>query len=115
MNGEVNSPNVCQYVPVGEPPNFYYHRPDSHQELTLWAGFCENGEFLGAFFIDGNLNGNTYLQLIIDGIIPQLIEILANQFYFDSGSFQVLWWTQDGAPAQRLREFNNVPLGCFQN
>ena len=34
-NGQVSRRNVFQYVPVGEPPNFYYHRPDSHQELTL--------------------------------------------------------------------------------
>ena len=56
----------------------------------------------------------TYLQLINDEIIPQLIEIIANQFYFDNGSFQGLWWIQDGAPAHRLREVNNVLLGCFQ-
>lgn len=56
----------------------------------------------------------TYLQLINDEIIPQLIEIIANQFYFDNGSFQGLWWIQDGAPAHWLREVNNVLLGCFQ-
>ena len=50
----------------------------------------------------------TYLQLINDEIFPQLIEIIANQFYFDNGSFQGLRWIQDGAPAHRLR------LGCFQ-
>ena len=35
LNDEVNSRNARQYVPVGEPPNFYYQRPDLCQKLTV--------------------------------------------------------------------------------
>ena len=54
----------------------------------MWAGCCENHEFLGPLFIGVSLNGNTYLQLINNEIIPQFIEMFGNQFDFDSGSFQ---------------------------
>ena len=85
MNGDVNSQNVRQYALVGEPSNFHYHRPDSTHKLTVWAGCCGNGEFLGPFFIGGNLNRKTYLEPINDEIISQLTEIFAN--HFDKGSF----------------------------
>lgn len=65
----------------------------------MWAGCCENREFLGRVFIGVSLNGNTYLQLINNEIIPQFIEMFGNQFDFDSGSFQQLWWMQDGSQA----------------
>ena len=54
LNREVRSWNVRQYAVVGEPPNFY-RRPDSRQKLTVRAGWCENVEFLGPFFIGASL------------------------------------------------------------
>ena len=41
--------------------------------------------------------------------------MFTNQFYYDSDSFQWLWWIQDGAPAHRLREVNDLLLWYFQN
>lgn len=35
LNDEINSRNARQCVPVGEPPNFYYQRPDLCQKLTV--------------------------------------------------------------------------------
>ena len=35
LNDEVNSRIARQYVPVGEPPNFYYQKPDLCQKLTV--------------------------------------------------------------------------------
>ena len=43
MSSEVS--DVCQYTPVGEPTNFYYHRRNLCQKLMVWAGFCGNAEF----------------------------------------------------------------------
>ena len=41
-----------------EPPGFYYHRPDLRQKITVWTGYCGNGQFLSPFFVEGNLDEN---------------------------------------------------------
>ena len=73
VDSEFNSQNVCHYAQDGKPPNFQYHRLDSHSKSTILAGCHGNGEIFGPFFTGENLSGSTYLQLIKDEIIPQLI------------------------------------------
>ena len=47
------------------------------------------------FSNEGNLNGNAYLQMLNEEIIPRLFEVL----YGDRVDH--LWWMQDGAPCHR--------------
>jgi hypothetical protein len=76
MNGEVNSNNVRQYAPRGNPPDFHFDRRDERRKVTVWMGICGNGATLGPFFFARNVDGNAYLDLLNDYIIPQLIELL---------------------------------------
>ena len=113
MNGEVNSHNVRQYASRGVPPNFNYERRDERSKITVWMGICGNGALLGPFFFARNVNGNAYLEVLNDNIIPQLIELLDNQF--QEGHFQRLWCAQDGAPAHQLIAVRNRLLEIFKN
>jgi hypothetical protein len=50
LNGEVNSHNVREYAPKGNPPAFNFERKNSRAKLTIWAALCGNGVILGPYF-----------------------------------------------------------------
>ena len=102
LNGEVNSHNVREYAPKGNPPSLNFERTNSRAKLTIWAALCGNGVILGPYFFDGNVNGLAYLRMLNEFAFPQLAVHFNNQFW--EGLFQGLWWAQDGAPAHRLIE-----------
>ena len=56
-------------------------------------------ESLVQVFIDGNLNGEKYLRMINDVVVPFLIQHYGQQ---RNGAIPRLWWMQDGAPAHCL-------------
>jgi hypothetical protein len=51
LNGEVNTHNVRQYAPTGQPPAFNFERNDSRAKLTVWAPLCGNGLLVGPYFL----------------------------------------------------------------
>ena len=51
------------YAPSNQLPGFHYDVNDSRQKLTAWVELCGNGNMLGPFFFDGNVNGQSYLNL----------------------------------------------------
>jgi hypothetical protein len=53
LNGEVNSHNVREYAPKGNPPAFNFERKNSRAKLTIWAALCSNGVILGPYFFMG--------------------------------------------------------------
>ena len=112
MNGEVNSHNVRQYAPRGEHPEFHFVRREERAKVTVWMGICGNGSILGPFFFNRNVDGNAYLVMLNENIIPQLTEIFNNQF--QNGHFLRLWWAQDGAPAHQLIAVRERLLEVFQ-
>ena len=59
----MNNRNVRMYAPSNQPPGFRYNVNDSRQKLTVWVELCGNGNMLGPFFFDGNVNGQSYLNL----------------------------------------------------
>ena len=61
---------------------------------------------------DGNVNGENYLQMMNEEVFPQLVETFGDRF--EKGTFQRLWWAQDGAPGHRAREVRNWLLEFFQ-
>ena len=77
MNGEVNSQNVRQYAPRHNPPPFNFNRSDSRAKITVWVGLCGNGFMVGPFFFNANVNGNNYLDMINNDVVP----ILAANFH----------------------------------
>ena len=63
MNARVNSQNVREYAPRGQQPNLDYVVPESRERLTVWVGFCGNGELIGPVFFDRSVSGPFYLQM----------------------------------------------------
>ena len=102
LNGEINSHNVREYAPKGNPPAFNFERTNSRAKLTIWAALCGNGVILGPYIFYGNMNGLAYLRMLNEFAFPQLAIHFNNQF--GEGLFRGLWWAQDGAPAHRLIE-----------
>ena len=80
LNDAVNNHDVRMYAPAKQLPGFHYNVNDSHQKLTVWIGFCGNGNILGPFFFDGNVNGQSYLNLLNDEVMPLMTVLFQNQF-----------------------------------
>ena len=102
LNGDVNSHNVREYAPKGNPPAFNFVRTNSRAKLAIWAAFCGNGVILEPYFFYGNVNGLAYLRMLNEFAFPQLAIHFNNQFW--ERLFRGLWLAQDGAPAHRLIE-----------
>lgn len=64
-------------------------------KLNVWAGLYRD-QLVGPFFIDGNLDGTKYLQVLTDEIIPAIREIAGADFHN-------VWFQQDGAPPHYSR------------
>ena len=96
LNGKVNSHNIRQYSPKKNPPEFNFDKSICREKLSLWIGICGNGSLIGPIFYERNLNGDVYLNMINETIVPELLRVYGNRF-------NRLWWFQDGAPAHRLR------------
>ena len=100
MNGEVNTQNVRSYAHRGENPDFHYDRNECRTNVMVWAGLCGNGTMIGPFFFNGSVNGESYLEMLNEKVLPQLLGAFNNLFNTDH--FNQLWWAQDGAPAHNL-------------
>ena len=122
MNGSVNTHNVVEYAPRGEPPNFNYDVPSSRAKVTVWAGLCGDGSILGPFFFDRNVNRETYINMLNEQIVPQMQELFNFNLFADV-LFEELFWFQDGAGAHqhhdvtaRLRElFGNRVIALHRD
>ena len=88
------------YAPANQPPDFYYNVNDSRQKLTAWVGLCRNGDMLGPFFFSGNVNEQSYLNLLNDEVVPLMTVLSQNQFH--ENQFQRWWWAQGLAPCHEL-------------
>ena len=112
MNGQVNTNNVREYAAAGQPPEFNFDANISQQKFTVWIGLCGNGQIIGPFFFDRNVNGRNYLQMLNNDVVPQLQQHFQIQI---EGAFRNLWWAQDGAPAHRLIAVRNRLRELFGN
>ena len=72
MNANVSSHYVHSYAEKPSPPDLSYDRPDSQEKLIVWAAVCGNGNLLGSYFLDRNLNGQTYLNMIEQQVLPDM-------------------------------------------
>uniref|UniRef100_A0A1B6G3J3 Tc1-like transposase DDE domain-containing protein n=1 Tax=Cuerna arida TaxID=1464854 RepID=A0A1B6G3J3_9HEMI len=78
LNGSVNRHN-CRYWDNSNP----HWKEESHtqhpQKLNVWAGIIGN-QIVGPFFINGNLNGDSYLAMLQNEIIPDYKLLLVDNF-----------------------------------
>lgn len=95
LNGHTNRQN-CRYWSRENP---HWMREDHTQypeKVNVWAGIAGD-HIIGPFFIDGNLNGDNYLALLQNNVVPTLTNL-----YPDPANPQVpanmIWFQQDGAP-----------------
>jgi hypothetical protein len=97
MNGHVSTQNVRCYAPKGQPPDFKFERHHSREKLHVWIGLCGNGELIGPYFFNRNVNGRTYGDMLTQFVFPAISRI----FQKFGLVFDGIWWIQDGAPAHR--------------
>ena len=89
LNGRVNRHN-CRYWAADNPQWMIETHTQTPQKLNVWAGICGD-QIIGPFFIDGNLTGDRYLQLLQEQIIPSCRALFPNNHN--------IWFQQDEAPS----------------
>lgn len=98
LSGQVNRQN--SRVWSRENPHWMAERHTQYPEkLNVWAGILGTN-IIGPFFIDGNLTGQKYLDLLREQIIPQIEDIYEN--------INEIWYQHDGAPPHCSREVLEV-------
>lgn len=93
LNGTVNRHN-CRFWSQNNPHWVQEAHTQHPQKLNVWAGIYNN-RIVGPFFLQENLTGERYLQLLDTQVIPAL-EVngqLPNN----------IWFQQDGAPPHYAR------------
>ncbi|KAL1517988.1 hypothetical protein ABEB36_001678 [Hypothenemus hampei] len=95
------NPAVTRYWSRENLHRTYNARTQYPQKLNVWAGILGD-HVIGPFFIDGNLNGRKYLDLLQAQVIPAI-----QQLGVELGD---VWFQQDGCPAHNtalVREYLN--------
>lgn len=101
LHGNVNRQN-CRYWSDINPHWMRENKTQYPQKLNVWAGIF-NGQKIGPFFIEGNLDGPKYEAMLREQIIPA-IQALSND------EMDEVYFQQDGAPphySRRVRQYLN--------
>ena len=95
LHGHANRQN-CRYWSAENPHWMREEHMQYPEKVNVWGGIVGD-HIIGPFFIDGNLNGDNYLALLQNNVVPALTNL-----YPDPANPQVLaniiWFQQDGAP-----------------
>ncbi|KAJ8944850.1 hypothetical protein NQ318_012999 [Aromia moschata] len=95
LHVHVNQQN-CRYLSRENPQWMRELRTQNPEKVNVWAGIIGEN-IIGPFFIDGNLNGETYLALLQNNVVLTMANL-----YPAEGNPQLpgnaLWFQQDGAP-----------------
>ena len=84
LNGFVNKHN-CRYWDNENPHLFREEHTQFPQKINVWAGILGN-EIIGPVFIEGNLNGELYLDMFENVIDPLITESLENLHFQQDGA-----------------------------
>lgn len=103
LNGKVNRQNV-RYWSDANPHVYREGNTQFPQKINVWAGILGN-HIIGPLFIDGNLTGILYLEMLqtVEHLILECLEANPEEFGEIAVTFQ-----QDGAPphyTRAVREF----------
>lgn len=105
LNGTLNRQN-CRYWSDNNPHWMRESHTQHPQKVNVWCGIIKR-HIVGPFFIDGSLNGDKYLALLNNDILP----FLARLYPGNNGNIhESIWFQQDGAPphyARNVRELLN--------
>lgn len=94
LNGSVNRHN-CRYWCDSNPHWMREQHTQHPEKVNVWLGIV-GGQFVGPFFIDGNLNADEYRRMLEHQIVPAVA--------LASNDFNQVWFQQDGAPAHYGRD-----------
>lgn len=109
LTGYVNRHN-CRYWSQENPHIISEAHTQVRQKLNVWAGILGN-RLVGPFFIEGNLNGELYLEMLQKLIVPAMrVAAAAQNMVWENVIFQ-----QDGAPAHYKREVTDYLNATFPN
>lgn len=99
LRGFVNKHN-CRYWADENPQIFMEGSSQWPEKINAWAGILGD-TIIGPLFIDGNLNGDSYLDLLENYIEPLIVETVENQ-QDELGNLNLnenlIHFQQDGAP-----------------
>lgn len=95
LNGHVHRQN-CRYWASENPHWMRELHTQNRVKVNVWAGII--GEHvIGPFFMDGNLTGNNYLELLQNNVVPALAGLYPDQENAQLPN-NAIWFQQDGAP-----------------
>ncbi|XP_031329394.1 uncharacterized protein LOC116181049 [Photinus pyralis] len=100
LNNEPNVQNTRHWAQENPRLNIST-RTQYPQKINIWAGIF-NHNIIGPFEIEGNLNSETYLDLLVTKVGPALEDVAREN--------QEIWFQQDGCPAHfglNVRHFLN--------
>lgn len=103
LNGYVNKHN-CRFWSDENPFLIREDHTQRPQKLNVWAGILGD-HIIGPFFLEENLNGQNYLNLLENLIYPHIVEIMEQDHNLMEDE---LVFQQDGAPphyALPVRQF----------
>lgn len=107
LNGTVNKHNDRLWS--DENPHWFREvHTQNPQKVNAWSGMVGR-HTIGPFFIQGNLNGESYLDLLQTHIVPAI------QALFPGEEFQKVWFQQDGAPPHYSVIVRNYLNATFPN
>lgn len=101
LHGKHNS-SVMRYWSEENQHRSVAVRTQYPQKLNVWAGLLGN-HVIGPFFIDGNLNGQKYLELLQNQVLPTVRAL-------PDINMETIWFQQDGCPCHntlQVRDFIN--------
>ena len=112
LNGNVSNHNVVRYAPSGDPPKDYvYDKPSSGEKLVVWIGLVTSN-LIGSYFFDGNVNGQAYLEILKNFVLPEVENIFGGN---QNGSTPRAHCFQDGVPGHRLNAVHDRLQTLFPN
>jgi len=98
LNNEPNSQNLRYWSKTNQ-HRFVETRTQYPQKINLWAGILGH-HIIGPFFLEGNLTGEYFLELLQNHIGPALAEVAPEN--------EETWFQMDGCPAHNtlaVREY----------
>lgn len=102
-----HNPSVVRFWSRTNPRRRMNLRTQYPQKLNVWAGMI-GGYVLGPIFIEGNLTGQVYLNLLQEQVVP-LLQALPDI------EMDTIWYQQDGCPAHNAAAVRTFLQEVFPN
>jgi hypothetical protein len=104
LNGRMNHHNIRYYSRIN--PHWVSEtKCQNSPKVNVWAGIFGD-HLVGPFFIEGNITGDKYLDMLKNEVLPALARLPGGQNAY---------WMQDGAPAHFKRNVRDYLNALFPN